>query len=243
MMGITDFGRIIHAQAMAGQTFHLAWGQFPAGYAAPWSTGQTPPTALSKLSTLTLTRGTGTALDSLGQTGVISIVSVVQGGTTYVQGTGGSYQLTGNSVDFSIAGANPVPAAGSAYTVIFRYAFTAITSLLSEVGRRAALTVGYANPDPAGTIIANGSTWTYTTTPTANLYLQFKYDPTDGVGSIIAQVGLFLGSVYANGVAAGTQYVTPGQLANQGSLYMIDNVEPYSRFAGKREVYEFVVSY
>lgn len=240
-MGITDAGRIIHAQAMATQVFHLAWGGFPAGYADPWTVGNTPPTALSSVLSTALTRSSSSTSDALPGTGVLYIVSVTQGGTTYVQGT--SYRLTGQGVDWSIAGANPKPATGSVYTVTYRATNTAITSLLSEVGRRQALLVGYANADPNGAIVANGSSWTYTTTPTNNLYLQFKFDPADAVGSLISQVGICVGTVAANGVPGGTLYLTPAQVGNAGQLYMLDSLEPFSRFAGKREVFEYVISY
>lgn len=240
-MQITDNGRLLHAQAMASQTFHLAWGGFPPGYQDPWTVGQTPPSALSAIGSSTLTRGNSGNLDAIPQAGVLKIVSIIQGGTTYVQGT--SFQLTGNSVDWSIAGVNPKPTAGTTYSIVYRYTQTAQTQLMNEVGRRVPLLVGYANADVNGTIVANGSSWTYTSTPTPNLYLQFKFDPADGVGSIISQVGLFIGTTYANGVSTGTPYVTPNQINSPGQLYMIDNNEPYSRFAGKREVYEYIVSY
>lgn len=240
-MGITDFGRIIHAQAMAGQTFHLAWGGFPAGYPDPWSLGQTPPTSLSNLGTATQTRSASSTQDSLVQLGVFDIVSVKQGATTYQKGV--SFQLSANAVDWSIAGANPQPAAGSTYTVVYRYHFTAVSGLLNEVGRRSPLLVGYAFPDVNGAIVANGSSWTYTTSPTSNVYLQFKFDPADGVGTVISQVGIFLGTVPTIGTTPGTQYLLPAQIGNEGQLYMLDNVEPFTRFAGKREIYEYVISY
>lgn len=244
-MGITDSGRIIHAQAMAGQTFHLAWGGFPAGYADPWSLGQTPPTPLSQIGTVVATRSSVSNLDALVQTGVFKLISVSQtiagATTTFIQGI--SFQLTGNQVDWSIAGSNQKPAAGSTYNVTYRYAYTAMTALLNEFGRRSPLLVGYAVPDVNGAISANGGNWTYTSTPTGNLYLQFKFDPADAVGNIIAQVGIFLGTAMATGVTLGTQYLLPAQISSPGQLYMVDNLEPFSRFAGKREVFEYIISF
>ena len=244
-LGITDSGRIIHAQAMASQVFHLAWGGFPAGYPDPWTLGQVPPTGLSAIRTETPIRSTASSLDALVQAGVFKLISITQtvNGTlvTYQQGV--SYQLTGNAVDWSIAGSNPTPAANSTYNVVYRYNYTALTGLMNEFGRRSPLLVGYAYPDVNGAIIANNSSWTYTSSPTGNLYLQFKFDPTDAVGNIICQTGIFLGTVAAAGVTPGTQYLTPAQVGSPGQLYMIDNVEPYSRFAGKREIYEYVISY
>lgn len=57
------------------------------------------------------------AQDLLPDTSVLSIVSVTQGATTYVQGT--DYQLTAGKVDWSLAGAEPSP--GSTYNVTYRH--------------------------------------------------------------------------------------------------------------------------
>lgn len=57
------------------------------------------------------------AVDPLPDESVLSLVSVVQGGTTYVVTT--DFLLTGNSIDWSPAGAEPAP--GSTYTVEYRY--------------------------------------------------------------------------------------------------------------------------
>lgn len=68
--------------------------------------------------TATLTHGAFTgAKDPLPENSVLQIMSVTQGGTTYVAGT--DYKLTANEVDWSLTGAEPAP--GSTYTVTFRY--------------------------------------------------------------------------------------------------------------------------
>lgn len=73
---------------------------------------------LTKEKTVSVTRGAiANGADGLPDTSVIEIVSVVQGGTTYVQGT--AYTRVNNSVDWGLAG--PEPAAGSSYTVTYRY--------------------------------------------------------------------------------------------------------------------------
>jgi hypothetical protein len=68
--------------------------------------------------TQTMTRGNiGGGVDFLPKTPVSQIISVVQGGTTYVQGT--DYQLSSDGVDWSLPGAEP--AIGTQYTVTYRY--------------------------------------------------------------------------------------------------------------------------
>ncbi|NRS15808.1 DUF4815 domain-containing protein [Brevibacillus sp. HB1.4B] len=68
--------------------------------------------------TETITRGNvaGTS-DLLPRTPVVDIVSATAGSTTYTKGT--DFQLSGDSVDWSLAGAEP--AGGSSYTVTYRY--------------------------------------------------------------------------------------------------------------------------
>lgn len=68
--------------------------------------------------TETVTRGgTPNGRDNLANTGVLSIVEVKAGGTTYVQGT--SYIRSGDTVDWSPGGAEP--GAGNSYTVKYRF--------------------------------------------------------------------------------------------------------------------------
>ncbi|MDH6351939.1 DUF4815 domain-containing protein [Brevibacillus sp. 1238] len=66
----------------------------------------------------TITRGNiGGTADVLPLTPVVNVVEVKQGGTTYSKGT--DYQQSGDSIDWSLAGAEP--AGGTSYTVTYDY--------------------------------------------------------------------------------------------------------------------------
>lgn len=81
--------------------------------------------------TVTMTHGAFTgAQDSLPDTSVLSIVSVSQGGTTYVANT--DYKLTAGKVDWSLAGAEPSP--GSTYSVTYQYITTVTPTAVDEAG-------------------------------------------------------------------------------------------------------------
>lgn len=68
--------------------------------------------------TVNITRGSvANSADALPDTSIVSIVSVVQGGTTFTQGT--DYILTNDSVDWSPNGAEPE--SGTTYTVTYKY--------------------------------------------------------------------------------------------------------------------------
>lgn len=70
------------------------------------------------------------ALDALPDLSILQIMSVSQGATTYTQGT--DYKLTGNSVDWSPAGAEPAP--GSTYTVTYRHFTNGTVSAIDDTG-------------------------------------------------------------------------------------------------------------
>jgi Domain of unknown function (DUF4815) len=245
-MLMTDSGHIIHAQAMFSLTYHLAWGNLPTNYPDPWSISQVPPLANSLVVTEQVTKGIDGGLDQLVNVGILYIVSVQQGSTLYDIGI--DYNLTGRSVDWSLIGGE-APIAGSSYTVVYRYNTTALTSLINELGRRSPTIQGYVNLDPNGDIVANGTSWSLTgvngdgSVPSANIYFMFKFDSTDAIGEIIYQLGLFVGTVLMPGTPVGLKYLTQANILNPGQLYMTENVEPFSRYAGKREIFEYVITY
>lgn len=79
--------------------------------------------------TVTVTHGGYSGvLDPLPDTSVLELVSVSQGGTSYVKGT--DFRLTGDSVDWSLTGAEP--ATGSSYSVTYRYIRTVAPSVVTD---------------------------------------------------------------------------------------------------------------
>ncbi len=81
--------------------------------------------------TETLNHGTVTgSIDPIPDSSVVAIISVVQGGTTYTQGT--DYKLTSGSVDWSLAGAEVAP--GSSYNVTYQYVTQVTPTLVDDDG-------------------------------------------------------------------------------------------------------------
>ena len=81
--------------------------------------------------TVTLVHGTVTgSQDPLPDTAVVLINSVVQGGTTYAQGT--DYQLTAGKVDWTLTGAEVAP--GSSYDVTYQYITTVTPTAVDDSG-------------------------------------------------------------------------------------------------------------
>jgi len=86
---------------------------------------------ITKRTTATLNHGTTTgAQDPLPDTSVVAIVSVVQGATTYVQGT--DYQLTAGKVDWSLTGAEPAP--GQSYDVTYDHIMSVTPTAVDDNG-------------------------------------------------------------------------------------------------------------
>lgn len=105
---------------------------------------------VTKERTVTLTKGVTDSVDALPDDSVTSIVSVVQGATTYTAGV--DYQRTGDAVDWSLGGTEP--ASSSSYDVTYRY-LDAVTPTFND--RTITLTggvtgepvfVGYTNKLP-----------------------------------------------------------------------------------------------
>lgn len=87
--------------------------------------------SITKETTTTIVHGGFSGVqDPIPDTSVISIQSVSQGATTYVQGT--DYQLTAGKVDWSLAGAEPAP--GSTYDITYRHIINVTPTDLDDTG-------------------------------------------------------------------------------------------------------------
>jgi len=86
----------------------------------------------TKPKTETVTRGSFSGgNDELSETSVLNVVSVVQGGTTFIPGT--DYIVSGDTINWSPLGAEPAP--GSTYVVSYQYedAVTPVSTSATEV--------------------------------------------------------------------------------------------------------------
>ncbi|MBY3434819.1 DUF4815 domain-containing protein [Rhizobium laguerreae] len=106
---------------------------------------------VTKQRTVSLTKGVTDGIDALPDDSVTSIISVVQGATTYTQGV--HYALSGDSVDWLAGGIEP--ATSSTYDVTYRYldsvvptAITATTISVAGGVTGTSVLVGYTNKLP-----------------------------------------------------------------------------------------------
>lgn len=116
-------------------------------------------------------------------------------------------------------------------------------SLLQELGRRVAHAKSYAIEDVNGEIVANGTKWSLSNTPTRFIYLQFKFDDEDAAESIIYQLGIFIGTVKNPDVPEGKLYLLPSEIQDSGTLFMLENIVPIARNPSTRQIFEHVITF
>lgn len=117
------------------------------------------------------------------------------------------------------------------------------TALLAEVGRRKATLVDYCAPAVNGAISVPEGKFDISATPTNNLYFKFHFEFEEAVGSTIREQAIFLDTVLAAGVPAGQFYLTPAEVAQPGTLLVIERRAPIIREITTRQLFEFVVTF
>jgi len=120
---------------------------------------------------------------------------------------------------------------------------TSADRLLAPVGYRKATQVLFAKEEPNGVIVAAGKRWSITEEPTRHLYIAVYLDNEDAVGQTIYQVGLFIDLKPKEGVLEGELFLTPDKVSDIGTLLVAENVRPFYRQPGIREVFEFVLTF
>lgn len=115
------------------------------------------------------------------------------------------------------------------------------TALVAEVARRQAQEVRFCQPDTSGIIYVPEGRFTVTDTPTRYLYFRFNFEFNEAVGSTIREQAIFIDTVAAAGVPSGQFYLTPAQVANPGTLLVIQRPAPIVRAVTTRQQFENVV--
>lgn len=241
-MSMVHKGHVAHAAAMFNEVFHLAWGDLGVDYPDPWGQNDTPPDPLSIITTATVVRGAGVE-DNLNKTGVLKVVTLVDtNGVSYTYGV--DYTLEQGKINWTLAASGgKKPAEGVSYTATLRCVEENILAPLNELGRRVATDRSFVIRDDNGPIIAEGTRWSRVSYPTENLFLQFAFEGSEAINSSIYQTMLFIGTVAADGVPPGKQYLLPSEVKDKGTPYMVENHQPFPRNSGKREIFEYVITY
>jgi hypothetical protein len=139
-----------------------------------------------------------------------------------------------------------IPAGG---TVKVEYAYgrpdvpSAATALVDEVGRRVANSVQHVVPDPAGLLeTADGNKWTVSPIATRYLYLSVLFQFSEAVSDTIREMGIFMDTAAAAGIPPGQQYLRPVEIADIGTLVLLDRLNPIIRSPSTRQGFSFVIT-
>jgi hypothetical protein len=117
------------------------------------------------------------------------------------------------------------------------------TALLNEIGRRKASQIEFCTPAPSGAISAPDGRFDISSTPTNNLYFKFHFNFEEAVGTVVREVAIFLDTVLATGVPSGQFYLLPAEVADPGTLLVIERRQPIVREITTRHLFEFVVTF
>lgn len=117
------------------------------------------------------------------------------------------------------------------------------TELVAEIGRRQAVEAQFVVQSEGGSIELSSGKYEISETPTRLLMLHFHFDFGDANGETIREVGVFIGTVPEEGVDPGAMYLTPDQVADPGTLLLLEHQTPaILRSSSVRERFRFVVS-
>lgn len=116
------------------------------------------------------------------------------------------------------------------------------TGLQNEIGRRRALSVDFVVADPAGQInVAGYGRFSVSPEPTNKIVVTTKFDYEDALGETVNELGLFVGTVVDPALPLGQMYFKPDQIADPGTLLLIDHITPFDRTPGVRELIRILV--
>ena len=121
---------------------------------------------------------------------------------------------------------------------------TSATALLNEIGRRRATQVDFVTSDSGGVIQLPNGNWSVSAQPTGHLYVRALFDFVDAPTATIREAAVFINTVANTGVPVGQMYLTPGQISNPGTMYLIDHLSPQVvRSPTTREQFEYVLTF
>lgn len=101
--------------------------------------------------------------------------------------------------------------------------------------------MSYAEPDNDGLIVvADGTHWTATATPTGHLYLRFVLDYGDDAAETLREIGLYLGPTYDAGVGGGQSFVPWADVTAPGDLWAIERFPPRERAGVRLEIEKII---
>lgn len=107
----------------------------------------------------------------------------------------------------------------------------------------AATNVGFAQPDPDGDIMAPSGRYTLSATPTRYLYLRFPFAFADAASETLRECGVFLDTELVPGLPESQRYFEPADVADQGTLVVLERFPAFERNENVRQTFETVLPF
>lgn len=117
------------------------------------------------------------------------------------------------------------------------------TTLVAEVGRRKATTIGYVLPDANGAIETPQGNYSISATPTRFLYLTCTFAFSELATEHIREVGVFANCTTKAGLPAGQRFFTPAEVTAPGRCLLVDRAQNFMRSGTVRPSFEYVLPY
>lgn len=117
------------------------------------------------------------------------------------------------------------------------------SALASAVGYRKTTQANFVLPAAQGAIVLPNGRYDISEEQTNYLYLRFTLDFVDASTSTIRETGIFLDTVTNSGLPVGQMFFAPNEIADPGTLYLIEHVPAIIRTPATRETFEFVLTF
>lgn len=116
------------------------------------------------------------------------------------------------------------------------------TGLVAPLGIVRPTIKGYVVSDSGGSIVLDdGSKWSISVTPTANIYVQYVLGFSEASGSTLAEWALYLDPTFDGTVLVGQNYIPWAHVTSPGSLLGIERI-PAEVHLGVQDTIERVIS-
>lgn len=216
-----------------------ARGILPANYPGLWSISDTPPDSLTSVFTETMTKGLEGSLDKTQYEPVRKIYKVTDesGEVIYADS---SYIMDPSGIQWRVGESQPAQAAK--YKMSYLYTNNNITSLVSELDFIKVNSMYFVKQDINGTVEAGGEKWSLSEETTPFVYCLWKFPANAHVNNTIYQLGIYTGT-QVKGDEDEDGLKTPDKLKDKGSLFMIDNIRPFTTSENVRLYVELIISF
>jgi len=109
-------------------------------------------------------------------------------------------------------------------------------ALNNEIGRKKITRAYFVNEDENGEIdMPGGQRYSYSETPTRQIYLHFMFDYGEGLSSSIREIGVFMDTEIKSGLPETQTYFVPEEIENPGTLILLEHLETPDTFTPNKK--------